>query len=149
MTSKCHSQVQTRGYLTLNISDPHYPLLMFFFFRENEEIWWDDLEGYFNLHTPWSMEGPPFSLQRLLMLLTIMWDLCHKHVVPMYLAEQDKLVCTEGGKLVSWASIFISPQKRKGGVDSACLCFLVPGGIKFIIGFGRFCRFWFQPHLLN
>ena len=67
------------------------------------------------------------------MLLNIRWDLYSKQVVLTRLAEQDRAAYMKDGKLVSWASIFILPQSRKGGRDGSCPRFLMPGGIKFII----------------
>lgn len=114
-------------------------LLFFFFpFGKNDEILLDDLEGCFDLQAPWSMETSlPFP-QRLLMFLSRRRALCHKHVVLTHLEQQDKTLCAEGGKLASWASIFILPQRRKGGVDHSSPCCSCQAGFNSSFDLGGF-----------
>lgn len=124
--SKCQSHVQIQGNLT------RYSLSMFFSLEKMKRLGRWPERRLLTLKPTVYGNVPTLSKGRRCYWI-IKWELCHRHVVLAHLVEQGRAACMEGGKSVSWASIFTRPQSRKGGGHGSRPCSPMPGAIKFII----------------
>ena len=136
---KCQSQVRIQGHLAKKTSDPHHSHPLFFLLGK-----WRDLVRW-----PQSMLKTlkstlhghvPTPIQRLLMLLNNKAGSLYQAGCSSPPGKARQGSVRGGWKVGVMASIFILPPGRKGGGDGSCPRFLMPGGIKFIIWFGRFCH---------